>query len=159
MASLNHHDSATGILDLCRRLVSIILSASKTTEREIGLSTAQFFVLQKLSDGRARSVNELAELTRTHQSSVSVVIKKLVAKGMIISAQAEDDARKLALSLSAKGHSVLHSSNAEAVQDRLLRAIGILSNEEANELRRLLQIVVDELKPAAQAPPLFLEDE
>ncbi len=150
--------TASSILDHCRRLVSIIHKSSKMTEKELGLGAAQFFVLQKLSDGQSRSVNEIAELTRTHQSSVSVVIKKLVEKKMIASAPAPGDARKLSLRLSAKGKKALESSKTEAVQDRLLTAIDRLSAEDARELERLMLIVLSELSPAEQPAPLFLED-
>ncbi|RYZ88842.1 MAG: MarR family transcriptional regulator [Proteobacteria bacterium] len=152
------HRDSTGLLNLFRSLVSIIYKSSRSTEKELGLGAAQYFVLQKLSDGQSRSVNELAELTHTHQSTVSVVIKKLVAKKMIVSSTAEDDARRLSLRLSVKGKRALESLKVEAVQDCLISAISRLSPKDAEELERLMGILMKELSPAEQPAPLFLED-
>ena len=60
------------ILDSIRRIVHGLRVSSKIAEKELGISGAQLFILQKLSQSNRLSINELAERTLTHQSSVSV---------------------------------------------------------------------------------------
>ena len=47
-------------------------------ERRAGLSSAQLFALQQIAEHPGASINDVAALTFTHQSSVSVVIQRLV---------------------------------------------------------------------------------
>lgn len=149
---------AEGILDSCRRLVSIVHSASKATEKSLGLSAAQLFVLQKLRDGKSRSVNELAALTHTHQSSVSVVIKKLILKDMIRTVPSTDDGRRHLLVLAAKGRKVLERSSGEGVQDQIMHAISRLAENDGKELERLLNRLIEEMQGSSRPASLFLED-
>src|SRR5690348_13047106 len=92
-------DEIRDVLDSFRRIVRLLRLSSREAEREVGLSGAQLFVLQKLSEAKMLSVNDLAERTHTHQSSVSVVAQTLVDKGLVARARAADDARRLELTL------------------------------------------------------------
>lgn len=148
----------SAILDSFRHLVSLLYISSRATEKQLGLSAAQLFVLKKLSDGKARSLNELARLTYTHQSSVSVVVRKLVEKKMILVRHAENDARRYELRISGLGCRVLEQSPA-AVQDRLLYAFEQISLTDRMELNRLLSLVLEKAGVGDRDPPLFFEDE
>ena len=68
------------VLDAMRRIVQALRESSRWAERHVGLSGAQLFVLQTLAETPGLSVNELAERTHTHQSSVSVVVSRLAAR-------------------------------------------------------------------------------
>ncbi len=149
---------AEGVLDSCRRLVNFIHTASKTTEKSLGLSAAQLFVLEKLRDGKPRSVTELASLTQTHQSSVSGVVKKLVAKDLVTSTLSEEDARRHLLELSPKGLKILEQASGEKIQDQLLSAVRRLPVKESGELDRLLDLLLSELQQTDKPASLFLED-
>lgn len=144
-------------MDSIRRLVSLLHVASRATEKKLGLSAAQLFVLQKLADGQAYSLNELAKLTHTHQSSVSVVVRRLVEKKMITSRAADDDARRYELRISSLGCRVLEQSP-EAVQDRLLNAFESISPKDKDELIRLLHLLLDRAHVGDGPAPFFFED-
>src|SRR5437868_13846588 len=87
------------VLDAIRRIVQALRESSRGTERRVGLSAAQLFVLLKLSGERALSINELAARTLTHQSSVSVVVSRLLEAGMVARARSEKDARRVEIAL------------------------------------------------------------
>lgn len=146
------------IMDSFRRLVSLLHLSSRATEKELGLSAAQLFVLKKLSDGKSRSLGEIAKLTHTHQSSVSVVVRKLVEKRLVLSRSAKDDARRYELRISGLGCRVLERSP-EAVQDRLVDAFNRMSVDERKELNRLLLSVVEKANVADKPATFFFEDE
>src|SRR4051812_42336870 len=70
----------TRVLDDLRRIVRTLRTASRAAEVELGVSGAQLFVLKTLAVSPGIALNER---TRTHQSTVSVVVKRLVAAGFV----------------------------------------------------------------------------
>lgn len=67
------------------------------------LSLAQLFVLQELDKREAQSLNELAERTATHQSSVSVVVRRLVERGLVTWVADTEDRRRVQLAVTPAG--------------------------------------------------------
>ena len=145
------------ILDSLRRVVAALRVSAVAAEREGGLSAAQLFVLHRLGESPASSLNELAARTHTHQSSVSVVVRRLVERGLVERGPSAEDGRRLELRLSAAG-AALRRSAAEPVQARMVRAIGRLSPSDRRALDRSLGRLVREMGVAGPAP-LFFEGE
>ncbi|MBC7532253.1 MAG: MarR family transcriptional regulator [Oligoflexus sp.] len=151
--------TAYDVLDSCRHLVSLIHIASRATEKNLGLSAAQLYVLRKLQQSDHHlSLSDIAAITHTHQSSVSVVVKKLIEKGLVASKSAKDDARRLELKVTAKARKLLESSP-EAVQDRLIRAIQTLRQDDAEHLQKILGLVLGAAEARVEPAPLFFEED
>src|SRR4051812_6915818 len=91
IAPRNGNRDARSVLDSIRRIVRALRVSSRRAELNVGLSGAQLFVLQKLAEGGRLSVNELAAKTLTHQSSVSVVVQRLSARGLVSSSRSAQD--------------------------------------------------------------------
>src|SRR3954463_14128091 len=91
------------VLDGVRRIVQALRESSRAAERRVGLTGAQLFVLQTVAANPGISLNALAARTRTHQSSVSTVVTRLVSRGLIRRTRSAGDGRTLELSLSASG--------------------------------------------------------
>ena len=144
------------ILDALRTLVHALQSGSRSAEEAVGLTGAQLFVLEKLEQSRQLSVNELAEATHTRQSTVSVVVSKLVKKGLVLRVRSEADARVQQLSITKRGVAKLTSAP-ETVQDRLVRALKKMSSERRRELASLLEAVLTEAGLSEVKPEFFLE--
>src|SRR5690242_18689194 len=89
-------------LDAIRRIVQALRESSRWSERHVGLSAAQLFVLRTLGDAPGISINDLATRTHTHQSSVSTVVTRLVEGGLVRRLRSGEDARSVTLSLSAR---------------------------------------------------------
>ena len=70
-------------LNAVRSIVRALRINTRAIELKMGISLAQLFVLQQLAEKPAESLNELAERTATHQSSVSVVVRRLVERGYV----------------------------------------------------------------------------
>jgi DNA-binding MarR family transcriptional regulator len=145
------------VLDSIRRIVQTIRVASRAVERRFGLSAAQLFVLQRLSESEATSVNELAARTLTHQSSVSVVLSRLVARGLVARSTDRADARRVVLNVTAKGRALVRRAPA-AAQERLIDAIDGLPAPKRRELADLLARVADHAADTAAPPALFFEE-
>jgi MarR family transcriptional regulator, lower aerobic nicotinate degradation pathway regulator len=150
-------DEVREVLDCIRRIVRLLRLSSREAERELGLTGAQLFVLQKLTEAKVLSVNELAERTHTHQSSVSVVAQSLVDKGLVSRARASDDARRLELTLTPAARSLMRKAPG-AAQDRLIDAFGSLSASTRSQLSKSLCKLVDAAGLSTIEPVMIFED-
>jgi MarR family transcriptional regulator, lower aerobic nicotinate degradation pathway regulator len=150
-------DDVREVLDSIRRIVRLLRVNSREAEREVGLSGAQLFVLQKLSEAKMLSVNELSERTHTHQSSVSVVAQALVEKGLVSRARAEDDARRLELTLTPAARALLRKAPG-AAQDNLIVAIERVPAATRAQLARGLARLVEEAGLNDEEPTMMFEE-
>lgn len=152
-------DSAdlTAALDAIRRIVQSLRVSARAAERRLGVSGAQLFVLHALADAPAYSLNELAARTFTHQSSVSVVVDRLVRRRLVSRTRSAEDGRRVVLSLTPSGRSLLRSSP-EVAQIRLIGALRNLSGSECRVLARHLGRIVREMG-ATDAPMLFFDND
>ena len=145
------------VLNSLRRIVRSLRVSSRTAEQRVGLSGAQLFVLQCLARYSPCSVNELAARTATDQSSVSVVVSRLVARGHVRRVPSKADRRRVELTLTKSGLALLESAP-EAAQDRLMFALGKLAKPALKALARSLTQVVKLAEVSDEAPSLFFEE-
>ena len=146
------------VLNSLRQIVRSLRVASRAAEQRVGLSGAQLFVLQCLARHSPCSVNELAARTATDQSSVSVVVSRLVSLGHVRRATSKTDRRSVDLSLTRSGRALLESAP-EAAQDRLIASLTQLPKAELRTLSRVLGKVVEGADVSQQVPSLFFEEE
>ena len=148
---------ATQVVDDFRRIVQILRGSARRAERELGVSGAQLFVLQKLAEAPADSLNDLAERTLTHQSSVSVVVARLVERGLVARSRSSEDARRLELSLTAAGRRRLRDAPI-VPQLQLVDAVLLLRPRDLQLLARLLRRLVEAMGATRIPPVMFGED-
>jgi DNA-binding MarR family transcriptional regulator len=147
------------ILDEIRRLVRFLRVSARRAEKQLGISGAQLFILQTLAKSEgALSINDLAQRTRTHQSSVSVVVQKLVTQKLVKRARARTDGRQLALTLTPFSRTLLRRSPHSA-QHRLIGAMGKLTSRQQENLAQLLGRLNAELGLDREIPRLLFEEE
>jgi len=154
-----NHPRVTGILDAIRRIIRALRRSTRESEREVGIGGAQLFVLQQLADSPAGSVNELAERTYTHQSSVSVVVERLVEQGLVARRPAPGDRRRRELRLTPAGKRLVERAPVPG-QVRLIEGLLALPAAQIRTLERLLERVVKEMGAGSELPEmLFVEEE
>jgi DNA-binding MarR family transcriptional regulator len=133
---------ARRVVDALRRIVQALRVSARAAESNLGLSAAQLFVLQKLAEEPTLSVNDLSDRTLTHQSSVSVVVTRLVDKGLVTRVRSPHDARRQLVSLTPAGRAALRRSP-QAAQEILIDALRRMTAKDraalANGLDRLTQ--------------------
>jgi DNA-binding MarR family transcriptional regulator len=144
------------VLDAVRHVVRTLREASRSSERAVGVSGAQLFVLHRLASGGPLSVNELAARTLTHQSSVSVVVTKLEAQCLVARTRSADDARRVEVSLTPGGRALLSRAPA-AAQDRLIAALAVVGRPVRERLAADLTALVEAMGGADRHPPMFFE--
>jgi DNA-binding MarR family transcriptional regulator len=154
---LNQPRDVREVLNALRRIVRSLRVSSRTAELRVGLSGAQLFVLQCLARQSPCSVNELAARTATDQSSVSVVVSRLVARGHVRRTASKTDRRSVELTLTKSGLALLQSAP-EAAQDRLIFALTKLPKAELKTLSRSLIKLVELAEVSQESPSLFFEE-
>src|SRR5437764_4906014 len=93
-------------LDSVRAIVRALRLNTREIELKIGISLAQLYVLQQVAERPAESLNDLAERTATHQSSVSVVVRRLVDRGLVSRRSSTVDKRRAQIAATPAGHAV-----------------------------------------------------
>jgi DNA-binding MarR family transcriptional regulator len=154
----SHTNAQAAVMDSLRTLVRALRVSTQAVERARGISGAQLFVLQQLSHAPARSVNELAERTRTHQSSVSTVVSRLVARGLAVRAPSEDDARRMEVRITPAGLGILGDSP-PTLQARMVDALATLPAGQVQALADGLAALVREVGIQELPASFFYEDE
>jgi len=124
-------------LDALRRIVQALRLDGRGEAPGSRPSSAQLFALRQLAEHPGASINELAALTFTHQSSVSVVVQRLVARGLVARLSVGGDRRRHRFAPSAAGRRLLRNAP-PAAQDRLIAAISALPARERRVLVRSL---------------------
>jgi DNA-binding MarR family transcriptional regulator len=150
-------DEVQLVMDSIRRIVKLLRIGSRDAEKRAGLTGAQLFVLQKLAEDKVLSVNDLAQRTHTHQSSVSVVVQSLVDKGLVTRSRAAEDGRRLDLALTASARALLRKAPGTA-QNRLIEAIENLPGPTRTQLAKLLARLVSEAGLQDEEPTMIFED-
>ena len=152
-----HRKEVTAVVNGLRRIVRALHRSHRVAEQKFELSAAQLLVLQRLAEVPSLSVNELADRTFTHQSTVSVVVTRLVGRGLVRRTRADDDARRAELVLTGSGRVLLQ----RAMSSALAQLIDALDAMPTNRLRLIggcLDDVVDALGVRAEPPGMFFEE-
>jgi DNA-binding MarR family transcriptional regulator len=151
-------DSGRRVMNALRRIVRDLRLGTRDAERAAGVSGAQLFVLQALNERPATSLNDLAERTLTDQSSVSVVVHRLIDRKLVASRVSSVDARRVELSLTASGRRLL-ARCPEPTQARVVVALERLKPAELAGLTQGLDALVQQMGITGAAPRMFFEED
>jgi len=145
-------------MNAIRSIVRALRLNTRSIEAKLGISLAQLFVLQQLADKPADSLNELAERTATHQSSVSVVVRRLVERGLVTRIAASTDRRRVQITLTPAGEELLRDAPS-TVQNDLMQGMSRMSPDQRSRLAELLESWVLAAGIDLAIPPMIFEDE
>jgi DNA-binding MarR family transcriptional regulator len=151
-------DDIRAALDAFRTIVQALRTSSREIEGRLGLTTAQLFALQQLAAVPGASINELAARTFTHQSSVSVVVQRLVKRRLVVKVAALEDRRRVRLKLTEAGRALL-SRSPEPVQEKLIAGIAALTPTQRRQLASVLNEVAGTMGAITHRPPMLFEEE
>ena len=155
-ATDDQKDLAGHAMDAIRRIVRALRTADGQSEAVLGLTTAQLFVMREIEKAGRPTIGELAKRTATAQSSVSEVVARLVARGLLAREKSTEDRRRAEISLTEEGTRLL-SSAAETVQERMLAAFRTLPPARQREIAQGLGAWITAAGLGAVAPTMFFE--
>ncbi len=149
-------DPAAAVVNGVRRITKAIEAYSRAVQREFGLTGPQLWAMTVLA-ARPRGTTELAAALAVHQSSMSVLVDRLVKRGLVRRTRDRSDRRIVRLSLTAEG-AALVARAPEPAQGRLLERLRTL---EAPELASIADAVgrIVELMDARDLPAPFFFNE
>jgi DNA-binding MarR family transcriptional regulator len=147
---------AADVLSGVRRLERGLRLAARAAERATGLTAAQLFVLEELAAAESSSMAGLASRTHTDRSSVSVVIDKLAAAGLVKRTPSSDDRRRTESQITRRGRAVLARAPLSPTKG-LVRAVGRLPAAKVRQLATALAALNDELGYTQEA--MLFEEE
>lgn len=130
----------------------------RAIQSERGLSGAQLFVLHELAKSPSLSLSELAERTLTDQSSVSVVVTRLVDAGYVARDRDKRDGRRLVLNLTRTGRAIAEKSPTVA-QEKIIEALERISPADRRRFADTFARLIDEMGEARGAAPMMFEDD
>jgi MarR family transcriptional regulator, lower aerobic nicotinate degradation pathway regulator len=147
------------VMDAIRAIVRALRLNTRAIEKQLGISLAQLWVLQLLAEKPAESLNDLAVATATHQSSVSVVVRRLVERGFATRTTAHKDKRRVRIELTDAGRSLL-SNAPPTVQVSLIGGLRRLAPERRDQLATVMRdwLAASGLDTTS-APPMLMEDD
>lgn len=145
-------------MNAVRSIVRALRINTRAIELKMGISLAQLFVLQQLAERPASSLNELADRTATHQSSVSVVVRRLVERGLVSRTSAATDKRRIEIEVTPAGRDLLAGAPM-TIQTQLMQALNRMSGDEQATLADLLERWLREAKIDLATPPMLGEDD
>src|SRR6476469_5613584 len=151
---MTQHVDIARSMDAIRAGVRALRINTRSIELEIGISLAQLFVLQQVAQRPATSLNDLAERTATHQSSVSVVVRRLVDRGLVTRRSDATDKRRVQIELTPAGEKLLEGAP-ETIQTRLMLALEQFSSSERKQLAALLGKWLDAAGINYTSPPMM----
>lgn len=144
---------AQAIMDSLRRIVQALRRASTQYD---GLTSAQIFVLRTIATWEGASINDLAALTHTHQSTVSEMVARLEANGLVARQAAAEDRRRVELFMTEEGRLAIRDLP-KTPQENLIEAIAGMSNESRSALAQGLNLLTHAADLDVVAPQLFFE--
>ena len=102
---------------------------------------------------------DLAERTATHQSSVSVVVRRLVERGYVTRTASAADKRRIQIEVTPTGRSMLADAPA-TIQSQLIASLNRMSGDEQAKLADLLERWLQGAAIDFASPPMLgeLED-
>ena len=157
-APADEHRSTNEIMDGIRSIVRALRVNTRSIEMRLGISLAQLWVLQLLEGRPSQSVNDLAEATATHQSSVSVVVRRLVDRGLVTRTMAVEDRRRVRVDITDAGRDLLRTAP-PTVQVTLLGALRRMAAEPRQNLANLMRSwLTDAGLDLSERPPMLMED-
>jgi DNA-binding MarR family transcriptional regulator len=151
-------DEAVTVLIALRRIVRFLRLADREVEAACRISAAQLFVLHTLADAPAVSLAELAQRTLTDQSSVSTVVARLVARGLVSRKPSRTDRRRAELRITAAGQRMVERAP-RVPQAQIIAAIRAMPAPRRSELARALDGLAAAIGADEIAPRMLFEDE
>lgn len=111
--------------------------------KSLGLTYTQYLVMMALWEHTSATVHELGELLCLDSGTLTPMLKKMEAKGLLTRRRDERDERRVIVRITPKGQAL--RERALDVPREMGRCVDI-SVEEAQELRRLLAKVMDNIQ-------------
>jgi len=138
--------------------VRVLRSANSDTRRQAGITSAQLFVLRSIAEHPGLSLDGVVRRTLTTQSTVSEVVARLVARGLVSSEPATNDRRRVTLHVTTDGKRLIADSG-PPIQDTLITSLRSLPIPQQEAIADGLAAWLTAANLAGVVPSMFFESD
>jgi DNA-binding MarR family transcriptional regulator len=143
------------ILVALRRITRAIDLHSKQLEKSAGLTVPQLLVLQALGEADHLSVSDIARQINLSQGTVTSVLERMTAKGLVDRVRDPDDRRRVRISLSSEGETRLRAAPG-LLQESFMERFGQLESWEQKMLTAAVERIASMMDAqAVDASPIL----
>lgn len=121
-----------------------VISAYRPILEPLGITHPQYLVMLTLWERQPRSLREIAVTLRLEPATLSPLVKRLEAAGLVARERSSTDERQLALRLTPKGEALRRE--AEQVPGKVVAALGV-DVDELVELHSRLTSILGRIAP------------
>lgn len=141
-----------------RRVVKALELYSKAVHGRFGLTGPQLWAIKTLEREGSLPVSRLADALAVHQASASILVSRLVARGLVRRVRSTQDRRVVLLSLTPAGRQ-LAAQAPEAAQGRLLHGLLAMPAQEVRAIRDSVDRLVGAMEAKDVAATFFFAEE
>lgn len=152
------HPEATAIVQGLRRIVHALERYSRELRRDYGLTAPQRWALATLHREGPLTTGRLAEALHVHQSSASVLLKRMERRGLVRRTRAREDRRRVRAELTERGTALAREAPQPA-QGRLLHGLANLPLARVREIRAAVDDLVRAMEVERVEARFFFSDD
>lgn len=137
-----------GVLDFMRLLWAIdhgLQSASKRMEQQLGVTGPQRLVIRIVGRFPGIGSKRLAQILHVHPSTLTGILRRLEARGLMSRRTDPNDGRRVLLSLTALGRGI-DNTRAGTIEARIQAALARQPEERIAAARELLAGIIEALE-------------
>jgi DNA-binding MarR family transcriptional regulator len=137
--------NSDGVVELADALHSAaihLLRQLRAEDRSSGIGPAQLSALSVLVFGGSMSLKQLAEIEQVKPPTMVRIVRGLVEQRLATSKVAKDDARKLHISATSRGRTLMRRARSRRVE-ALARMLGEKSKTDRAEIANAVSILGD----------------
>jgi DNA-binding MarR family transcriptional regulator len=109
----------------------------------LGITYPQYLVMLVLWEGDRLSVTDICERTRLDTGTMTPLLKRLEAKGLLSRERADDDERRRVISLTRKGTALQKAADQVPIK---MSCLGVLTPTQAMKLKELAETLFRNLQ-------------
>jgi DNA-binding MarR family transcriptional regulator len=130
------------VLVALRRIIRATDIHSRKLGKETGLTTPQLVIISAVAQGQGPTVSEIARAVSLSQATVTTLLNKLEAKGLVSRHRSEEDRRRVNVHLTEDGKSVLKTAP-EPLQEQFSGRFRNLETWEQHQLVASLERIAN----------------
>jgi DNA-binding MarR family transcriptional regulator len=120
-------------------------SELKDNVKKTGLSGSQLWIMQQIYNFNGISNSELAKNLTLHVSTCSILVNKLIKKGLVEKTRSSTDERKIVLTITSKGKQLMAKAP-KSPEGAIPSTLKKLNIEELEELNTVLTKFAKKMK-------------
>ncbi|NBW53478.1 MAG: MarR family transcriptional regulator [Betaproteobacteria bacterium] len=120
-------------------------SELKDNVKKTGLTGSQLWIMQQIYNFNGISNTELAKTLTLHASTCSILVNKLIKKGLVEKTRSSTDERKIVLTISLKGKQLMAKAP-KSPEGAIPSTLKKLNIEELEELNTVLTKFAKKMK-------------